>query len=378
MRLIDRYLFRQLLGPTILATLALSALAVLSEALSAIGILLNQRQSPAVFAKIVILAMPQLVILVLPVAVLIAAVSTINRLHRDNEIAVCFANGASRWRVVSPTLRLSCLVGALSLALGLWVQPLCYRELRVTLESARTDILGALIRSGQFTHPASGVTVYVQTVADDGSIRNLFIDQAQSDGRETTIMAREGRLRRTTGDPVLVLRHGETQERAAGGQVTFLSFDVYSLDLQSLLAGESAVVYKASDRYLHELVWPDTARPWETANRDGLLAEANGRLSAPLYNPAFGLLALAAVIGGAFSRFGYGGRIAAGGFVAALARIAGFALQAASVRAPALNTLQYVVPLVVCVGSLWILFGHRPARAGAPQAPAPGRRATPT
>jgi lipopolysaccharide export system permease protein len=359
MRLIDRYIFQQLLGPTVLATVALSGLALLSESLSAIGIVLNQRQSPIVFAQIVLLAMPQLIVLVLPVAVLVAGLATINRLHRDNEIAVCFANGASRWRVVSPTLRLASLVGVMSLAVSLWIQPLCYRQLRETLDSARTDVLGALIRPGQFTHPAPGVTVYAQSLADDGTIHNLFMDQSRADGGETTIMAREGGLRKSPGNPVLVLRHGQTQERGATGAVTFLSFDLYSLDLQSIFGGETTVIYKASDRYLHELLRPAKDGAWERANRAGLLAEANGRLSAPLYDPAFMLLATTAVIGGGFSRFGYGRRIALAGVAAAVARIIGFALQAASVRSPALNGLQYAVPLAVCAACLWLLFGPR-------------------
>ena len=377
MRLIDRYIFRQLLWPTVLATVALSGLAVLSESLSAIGILLNQRQSVLVFAKVVLLAMPQLVVLVLPVAVFIAGATAINRLHRDNEIAVCFANGASRWQVISPGIRLASLIATISLAMSLWVQPLCYRELRDTLESARTDILGSLIRSGQFTHPGPGVTLYVQAATEDGAIRNLFIDQIQGDGRETTIMAREGRLRRGPGNPVLVLRHGETQERTAAGQLTFLSFDLYSLDLQSLLAGESTVIYKASDRYLHELVRPATGSAWEQANRGGLLSEANARLSGSLYVVAFMLLAQAAIIGGGFNRFGYGGRIALAAAVAGLARIAGFAVQAASARTPDLNGLQYGVPLLVGGACVWILFRPRAPlnRRVAPEAATPLARA---
>jgi lipopolysaccharide export system permease protein len=356
MRLIDRYIFRQLLGPTVLATLALSGLAVLSEALSAIGLLLNERQSPLIFAKVVILAMPQLIVLVVPVAVLIAGLAVVNRLHRENEIAVCFANGASRWRVVSPALRLAAMAGVLSLAVSLWIQPLCYRQLRETLESARTDILGALIRPGQFTHPGPGVTVYVQSVTDDGAIHNLFLDQIQADGRETTILAREGRLRRNPGNPVLVLMHGETEARTTTGQLSFLSFDRYSLDLQSLLAGETTVIYKASDRYLHELLFPADGA-WERANRNALSAEAHARLSAPLYDVAFMLLAVTAIIGGGFSRFGYGGRIALAGVTAAVTRIAGFALQAACVRAPDLNGLQYAAPALLGGFCVWMLFG---------------------
>src|SRR6516225_7834095 len=69
MSLIEGYLHRQLRGPTLQATLALSGVAILSESLSAIGLVLNQRQSPLVFAKVIVLAMPQLIVLVLPVAV---------------------------------------------------------------------------------------------------------------------------------------------------------------------------------------------------------------------------------------------------------------------------------------------------------------------
>src|SRR5689334_14626110 len=60
MRLIERYLFRQLLGPTLLATAALVALALLARSLSEFDVLVEQRQSALVFLKIIVLALPQL------------------------------------------------------------------------------------------------------------------------------------------------------------------------------------------------------------------------------------------------------------------------------------------------------------------------------
>ena len=56
MRLIDRYLLRQLLGPTLVAAAALSAVALLSQSLSALDLIVNQRQSALVFLKITLLA----------------------------------------------------------------------------------------------------------------------------------------------------------------------------------------------------------------------------------------------------------------------------------------------------------------------------------
>ena len=373
MSLIEDYLHRQLRGPTLQATLALSGVAILSESLSAIGLLLNQRENPLVFAKVILLAMPQIVVLILPVAILVAGLVAINRLHRDNEIVICFSSGMSPWRVISPAIRLSAAVTVLSLAITLWLQPLCYRALRDTLLSVRTDLLATMIRPGQFTHPAPGVTVYAQSVDEDGTLRNLFIDRRVASGRDTTITAREGRLRPRGSSPMLFLRHGASQELSPAGALNYLAFDKYVLDLRPLMAASPTVRYKLSDRYLHELIYPDLRRPWDSANAGPMLAEAHSRLAAPLYNIAFMLLALMAVIGGAFSRLGYGARMAAVAAVALLSRTLGFATQAASGATPALNALQYVIPLgVAAVCAVMLLRRGRSSPGSGRVGPAPG------
>jgi lipopolysaccharide export system permease protein len=376
MSLIEGYLHRQLRGPTLQATLALSGVAILSESLSAIGLVLNQRQSPLVFAKVILLAMPQLIVLILPVAVLVAGLMAINRLHRDNEIVICFSSGMSRWRVISPAIRLSALVTVFSLVVTLWVQPLCYRGLRDTLFSVRTDLLATMIRPGQFTHPSPGVTVYAQSVDEDGGIRNLFIDRRLNGGRETTITARDGRLRPGGAAPMMILRHGANQELSPTGTLNYLAFDKYVLDLRPLMVERPTVRYKLSDRYLHELFYPDLRQPWERANVGPMLAEAHARLAVPLYNIAFMFLALTAVIGGPFSRLGYGTRIAVVAAAALVARTLGFAVEAASGATPGLNALQYAIPVgVALVCAYMLLLPGR--RSSAPWRVRPAHREAP-
>lgn len=103
-----------------------------------------------------------------------------------------------------------------------------------------------------------------------------------------------------------------------------------------------------------------------------MLAEAHSRLAAPLYNIAFMFLALTAVIGGPFSRLGYGARIAVVAAAALVARTLGFAAQAASGATPMLNGLQYAIPLGVAVVCACILLrpgSRNPASRRAPAAP---------
>lgn len=360
MRLIERYLFRQLLTPTLLAAAALGAVGLLSQSLGRLDIIIEQRQTAWVYLQVIVLAMPQLMNLILPIAILVAALVALNRLQTDHELVVCQAGGMSRWRLISPAVRLATLAVLVGLFVNLWVQPASYRAMREIVNAARSDLAATLVREGEFSEPAPGLTVYGQTVEPDGKILNLFIHHRKPDGGATTYTAREGRITYRGGAPVLVMRHGSNQEFSTTGVLNFLSFEEYALELSPFLNTSESVTYKASDRYLHELFFPDMTQSYEQKNRDKLLAEGHSRLASPLYSLSFMAMALAAVLGANFSRLGYGRRIAAVGAAAAVVRIIGFVMQSASEDNPALNLMQYVVPLLAAAWGFGQLY--RPVR----------------
>ena len=96
---------------------------------------------------------------------------------------------------------------------------------------------------------------------------------------------------------------------------------------------------------MDHLLFPDLTQDWEKRNHLKLLAEGHNRIASPLYNIALMALAFTAIIGGGFSRMGYGRRIAIMSAVAVGFRILGFVVQAASEEAAWLNVLQYAVPV---------------------------------
>ncbi|MCW5759092.1 MAG: LPS export ABC transporter permease LptF [Phenylobacterium sp.] len=345
MRLIDRYLLRQLTGPVVLATLALTSVALLSQSLAGLDLIVNQRQSALVFLKVTLLYMPQLINLILPIAVFVAALVALNRLHTEQEIVVCFAGGMSRWRVISPAMRLAATVAFLALLMNVFVQPASFRALREELFLVRTDLAATLVREGEFTEPAPGLTVYAQNVDGQGNLRNLFIHQVKPDGSTSTYTAEQGRVGRAQGRPVLFMRNGSNQELSSRSVLNYLTFDEYIFDLEPLARSDELIHFKPSDRYLHELFFPDLQQDWERRNRLDLLAEGNARIASPLYNIAFMALALNAIIGGGFSRLGYGRRIAIVGATAAGVRLLGFLFQSGAEDEVWLNLGQYLTPL---------------------------------
>src|SRR5205085_12571112 len=102
---------------------------------------------------------------------------------------------------------------------------------------------------------------------------------------------------------------GTNQEYNSREVLNYLAFEEYALELTPFLGPEQNVHFKIADRYLHELLFPDLTQWWEQMNRTRMIAEAHYRLSSPLYNYTFMLLALWAVIGGPFTRLGYVRRV---------------------------------------------------------------------
>ena len=149
-------------------------------------------------------------------------------------------------------------------------------------------------------------------------------------------------------------------------------FDLAILDRLTLLANEIRAIAKtrAGMCFLHELVYPDTSNIFDRRGRKSLLAEGHYRISSPIYTITFMALALYGVLGGSFSRVGYTRRIVLVAATAGVVRILGFAMQSASAHVPALNILQYALPIAPIVFVCIRLYGT-PRRAYAPIALTP-------
>ena len=378
--MLHNYIMRQALWPLLASVGALGLLALLTQSVSTLDLIIDQRQTILVYLEITGLALPQLVALILPLGLVIAALYSLNRLLSDSELIVCSAAGMSKRALASPILKLAIGAMILNLVINLWVQPTSFRHMRERLYEVRGDLAVQLVRPGQFHTPAEGVTIYVREIGRGGQILDVFIEDARNSDRPVTYMAKAGVFKNIAGDPALVMYDGSIQTVEESRALSFLRFDATPFMLTAVVDEPTTFFYKLSDRYLDELFFYDPLSAWDWRHRDQLLAEGHYRLSAPLYNPALVLIALAALLGGEFSRSGYGRRIAIAGATALGVRLVGFAVQSACADDPMLNPLQYAVPISAGLIGAYIALrnpkkkrnrSNRP-RSGAPSAVADG------
>lgn len=359
---VQTYLFYEVLRAVLIIVGGLAMLALLAQGLSRTDLILENRQSALTYFYIVMLGAPQVIALLTPLALFVAGVWSLNRIHKDSEIVVAQAAGMTPWQIASPIMRLAVLCTVAHLAVNLWVQPAAQRAMRETVSVARADLAAALIRPGQFTTNGERLTFYAREQIN-GELRGVLISDMTDPEFPTDILARSAALVEVEGRPTLLLRDAISQQLDDNQQLSILEFDQYMFDLTDFMKEDSDLVLKASDKYLYELFFVDRSNYFEAKEADNLLAEANARLTTPLLNMVMAMIAIFAVLGGDFSRKGYGKRIALAGAGAIVVLIVQLALQSSAADDPSLNILQWLLPIGVFAVLAYIYF-HRGRKIG--------------
>lgn len=356
MTLIQRYFFRQIALPVAAACAALVGIGILSQSLDQLEIIVERGQSVWVMVKLTLLAVPQLLAVILPIGLFVGALISLTRLQREQELTAAFASGVTRWAVIQPALLLAAIVALLSLTTTLILQPAAQRQARAEAFAIRTDLAALLVEEGRFVQGPDGLTVYVQQIEQNGLMKNLFVylDNGTS---IRTWDANEARFGRSIdGAPTLLLKYGTMQEYSSKGVLNQLSFDSLPFDLSPFAKTDEKVRYKPSDLWIGQLFNPSPAVLERVGTRGELLAEAHSRLSSPLYALTAMAMAVAAIMGGAFTRTGYGSRIGKAAAAFLVVRVLGYVVVAASVWNGWLNLLQYVLPIVALAAALRLVF----------------------
>lgn len=364
MKLLQRYIFSQAFLPAVLALSALALLALLTQSLQTLDLIVENRQSAATFFLITFLALPQLVSIITPLAVFMASIYALNRLTNDSELIVAKANGVSPWAIGTPVLRLGVYALIFHLFINLLLQPIAFQKMRAEILKVKTDIASQMVQAGEFVTPTPNLTVYTREIQPDGELLDVLIYDGRDPESKSTHTAKTGRLLRSDTATSLILYDGTVQTPLEDGNLDIIDFETYQLDLSDLVAFDNVLRLKSIDRFLHELLEPDPRDYITPKSRREFSAEGHARLAAPLWNVALALLALAFILRGQHSKLGNGRKIAICAVTGFVLRLIGFAVASSAEKDTGLNPVQYIIPLLVIILCLAYLTSRKRIRFG--------------
>ncbi|HZT87409.1 MAG TPA: LPS export ABC transporter permease LptF [Stellaceae bacterium] len=329
---ITRYILWQCLGVMVFVTAALSAAVWLAQSLRLIDLIVNRGMSVAIFIYLALLILPRFLNIVLPIGVFIAVLFVFNRLSGESELVVMRAAGVSPLALAKPVLMLAGIAFVLLMSLSAYFLPASNREFKDLEFDIRNRFVSTLIQEGTFTTISDKLTIYVGGRNARGEVLGLLINDDRDPQRPVTIIAERGAFAEVSGGSRLILVNGNRQQYDyQSKKMSMLTFDRYTLDLDTLRDAPVVRFREAPERFLTELFFPPPTV-------DGLLrrtfmAEGNQRIATPLSAFTFAILPLACLLPGQLNRRGQQKRVL-------LAIILAFAFQALDVALKNL-TIRY-------------------------------------
>ena len=341
------YLSKQIFLATVIIAFVLASALWLAQSVKLVQFVINGGAPLSMFFSLMTLSFPQLLTPILPLCFCFAILFVYLRLYQDSELIVLRGSGLSAFQLLKPMLAIAVAFMLIHWLLTISIAPFSKRELRDQRQVITSEYSAAALREGMFNSMNANLTIYVKARSGGNHYNGILIHDTRNKEVTVTITAAEGALLRNKGQPVLVIQRGTRQEKnMTTGQISWLEFDEYAVDLKSMASDSTEDKVKAGEQTFSGLF--DHNNPDYAKYAKEFRLEANERLSSPLWNMAYGTIAMAVLLCGTYRRRGVTQRILLAGLGAIIVQGCLFGLNSAIDTKASLTWVLYILPLLIC------------------------------
>lgn len=200
-RLLDRYIGRQLLVTALFAIVVLSVVLVLGNIFKKLlDLLVNQNAPASLILSFIAYVLPFSLTFTIPWGFLTSVLLVFGRMSAENELTALRANGVSISRACVPVWGLAAVFTAICLWINMDVAPRAQQQMKNALFNIATSNPLAMFGTDKVIEDFPGHVIYVEKSSGD-VLTNLLVYKIDEDTKALTsvMFAREGQLELGTG-----------------------------------------------------------------------------------------------------------------------------------------------------------------------------------
>ena len=215
MKSLDRYLFREVFVPTLVALVALTFMLVGRELGTLLELIVRRSVSAEEIWALIAALIPGAMTFTIPVAVLVGVLSGFGRLSSDSECIAFRASGISIRQILGPVLALGVLAWIANLTLSVWIAPRTAARLsELTHSIALMRHLPLELQPRVFNEDLEGLVLYVRDMSPDARRwSGVFLANVSDPAQLNVTWAEAARLTCSPDDTrcEITLRRGSTE-----------------------------------------------------------------------------------------------------------------------------------------------------------------------
>ena len=184
MKILTRYIIKEMLGPTALGFLFYTFIVLMQQIFGWAGMIIRRSLSAATVGKLLMLSLPSIIVLTLPMSLLFGILIAIGRLSADSEIIAMRALGISTRTIYRPVFLFSVTFFALNLYLINVVVPAGNTKFQALRYEVATSYAQKEIQPRVFFDQYENITIYVNDVDPaTGDWKGVFVADSRPDER---------------------------------------------------------------------------------------------------------------------------------------------------------------------------------------------------
>ena len=194
MRIIDRYIVREILLPFAIALVVLTFVLIIPFIIELAEQLIQKGVSWPTILQLMATLVPSTIGLTIPMALLVAVLIALGRLSADREIVVLMACGVSPYRILRPVL----VVGVVAAAATLWVMlesiPNANQTFREITARIAADRAEGQVQERVFFEDFPNTVLYVREIPTTGGWKDVLAADTKNASAPIIYVARSGHM----------------------------------------------------------------------------------------------------------------------------------------------------------------------------------------
>ncbi|MDP9192231.1 MAG: LPS export ABC transporter permease LptG [Acidobacteriota bacterium] len=182
MKIFSRYVFKEMIGPTLLGFIFYTSIILMRQLFDLAGLIIKRSLSGAVVGKLLVYILPNIVVLTLPMSLLFGILIAVGRLSSDSEIVAMRALGISTRTIYRPVFLFSFFMAVLNFYLINSVMPDSNRQFVALQAELTTSAAENVVKPQVFHTGYANLMIYVDDVdSQTGQWKGVFVADSRTD-----------------------------------------------------------------------------------------------------------------------------------------------------------------------------------------------------
>jgi lipopolysaccharide export system permease protein len=241
-RILNRYLFVEILVPFFLGLAVFTFVLLIARILKLVELVVNRGVPLLDILETFALILPGFLEVTVPMALLLAILLGFGRLASDSEVVALKTSGVSLYQMTVPVVAFTVLASLATFVIAIWVRPWANGALREQLFEVVKSRVSAGFKEKVFDTDFPGLVIYIEEIEPGGgTLKGMLISDVRRADSRNTVIAKIGLLVPNEDAKTVTLRLLDGTIYGVGGSENAFQktdFTVYDVSLNLTNIGE--------------------------------------------------------------------------------------------------------------------------------------------